>query len=245
MTVNDTKLNEGDALTAASINDRFTAFAGVGQGVNQLATDDIARKAIGPYHVQGLVSTGDLPNLSPGLAIEVATATTVDMSSAVYPVWTPITDGVTPAQITWDSTAGIPGDSSTITGFLVMFNIEVRHVYESPLRATDRRPEAAFGARIAIRDSGGSWAGVPRTHRFLSHTEIDQKNGTSAPIDDVFWPHHRDVSIKTLITIDDGSALSGIRAEMTYNEVKLALVNTPYAQFLRYNLSILPLFGAR
>jgi len=244
MSVNDLKLNEGDAITAASINDRFTRFAGSGQGVNQLATDDIDRKALGPYHTAGLVAVNELPGLSPGLTVEVATSTIANMTSAVYPNWTPVTDGSTPASITWTSTAGIPGGSTVVTGFLAMFNIEIQYVYESANRPTDQRPDAAFGARLAVRDSGGSWSGLDRTVRFLSHAHIDQKESAGSGTQDIYWRSYHDLSIKSFISAADGTPLSGIRAEMTYNEIKLSVVNTPYAAFLRYNLSIMPLLGA-
>jgi hypothetical protein len=246
MSVNSTRLQEGDALTAASLNDKLDEFSNATKGVNAITTDDIARKSLGPYHTEGLVDVGYLSGWShTPPRIEVATSTMADLTSAVHPNWTVLTDGSTPAQITWTSAVGVPGGApSNIRGFLALANVEMRHVYEDALAPSAPTVEPpSFGLRFAVRQGvSGTWVGVDRTERFRSNA---YNENTTTSRDSAYHPSYFDIPLKSFLFADDASPMSGIRVEMCFNTPWTgAPTNTPYAHFLRYNLSVIPLFGA-
>ena len=62
MPINYDPLDEGDALNAASLNGRFTAAGGAGQGVNNLAQADLERKALRQEHLPNIITASDFPN---------------------------------------------------------------------------------------------------------------------------------------------------------------------------------------
>jgi len=249
MSVNSTRLQEGDALTAASLNDKLDEFSNAAKGVNAITTDDIARKSLGPYHTEGLVDISAVSGWShTPPRIEVATSTMADLTSAVYPNWTVLTDGSTPAQITWTGAVGIPqspaGPPVNIRGFLALANVEMRHVYEdalAPGAPTSEPP--SFGLRFAVRQfPGGTWVGVDRTERFRSNAFNEN---TTVARDSAYHPSYFDIPLKSFLFYGDAYPMSGIRVEMCFNTPWTgAPTNTPYAHFLRYNLSVIPLYGA-
>lgn len=62
MPINYNKLNEGDKLDAASLNSRFDALGGAGQGVNNLGQEDLERNALRATHTPSLITASDFPN---------------------------------------------------------------------------------------------------------------------------------------------------------------------------------------
>jgi len=68
---------------------------------------------------------------------------------------------------------------------------------------------------------------------------------TTVARDAAYHPSYFDIPLKSFLYADDASPMSGIRVEMCFNTPWTgAPTTTPYVHFLRYNLSIIPLFGA-
>ena len=78
MPINYDRLDEGDKLDAASINDRLSATGGAAQGVNNLGQADIEKRALRQEHLPSVLTTSDFPN---GL---VKLAPITALSSAPY-----------------------------------------------------------------------------------------------------------------------------------------------------------------
>jgi len=62
MPINYDKLEEGDALTAASLNSRLTSAGGAGQGVNNITQADIERQALRSEQLPSIITNSDFPN---------------------------------------------------------------------------------------------------------------------------------------------------------------------------------------
>ena len=62
MPINYNKLDEGDQLNAASLNDRFSSIGGAATGVNNLGQEDLERLALRRNHVPSLITSASFPN---------------------------------------------------------------------------------------------------------------------------------------------------------------------------------------
>lgn len=103
MPINYNKLDEGDKLDAASLNDRFTSVGGAGQGVNNLGQADLDKRALRQEHLPNVITAADFPN---GLAARGPT-TVFGLTEGHYKVYDNcLNEGVLPATYQNFSTAG-------------------------------------------------------------------------------------------------------------------------------------------
>jgi len=227
MSINDTRFDEDDTFTAARLNDRFALFAGAGAGVNGITAADIQRNSL--LEVPSLIPRSTLNPSPPRISVDPAGEHTY---INVHPAWTVVTDGATPAQMTWTNTdLGMAG-AQRIAAILVLANVEVRRIYTTDSPAVGGQT-AAFA--LQYLSTAGTWTTLMHTERFMEMILTYAATNAYRTL----W---KDVPIRTLLTTTEAAAMRGVRIVTAVNS--FGAVTAPEHALWRYNLSVIPLHSA-
>lgn len=228
---------DGDAFTAASLNG---AFADLKADVDEAPGSAIEPSSLSWLHLPPLVGEDELgAGSAPGIAVSGGLNGEHDYT-AVYDTFAPVTDGVTPALVTF---APLDLDANTrgITALLVLCNVEVVRAHEDNAGAGEPEKFAA-ALRIAYRDGLSNWKGIARTERFVSG-DADPSATGNASYDKVY----KDAAIREIIDVDvtGSDSVSGVRLEAAFADRLSGAIATFETSLFRYNLTVLPLFGEK
>lgn len=259
MAVNFTRIAEGAAFTAASLNSRFTALK---DHINALDPSDLQRYALGAEHVDDTV-IGD-PNSDIAGTIE-SQATGFRQYTNLYPgyntdtyvdpptggsgntEWNLVTDGTRDAQLTW-TRIGLTS-SSNPAGLLVLANVERVMINMNTIGGVaDRAVSVAFA--LMYRDSSDDWNIIPRTERFISGEIVTSSDGAGGGSVNWVYGYH-DVAIRCLITHVDAEIpqgyIKGVQLVCALNRnsgVSPAAYSSAGYSLRHFNLSVVPLRAA-
>lgn len=215
--INISPIEEGDPITAASLNTRFTEIAA---GVNGLPEYSNLPGAFNKSHLPVLVPAS-IGAQTVIIDNEVATDAAY-IANAAYPVMDVITDGVDTLQMTW---AGPVAFDMTVTpkiaGIMVLFNIQLGDFV--PISIVEKT-FAVFALEVY---DGVAWGVLNRTIRFIFASPFQTNN-------------FQDVSIRTLLSADDLVEL-GITDCLGVRAVAASYPLATDLDLYGANLSIIPL----
>jgi len=221
-------VDDQDALTAASLNSRFSTLR---TGILALPEYAVKDRGLGPDHLPSLVIG---INASPGLTRRFDVTPPYTASPAAYPGWgvdadwavvddgsggTTINSG--PLQITFDTIQLGMSNASRIGAMMVFYNLSL------PIPSnTDR-----FYFCLQYRDTGAAWRTIRNTEIVVNPGRmLNTINGTGATLD---------IPFNTILREDEiGEEFNGLRVAHT--------TATPAAQYRinKASFTIIPLHTA-
>ena len=247
MPISYSRLSNGDAFDADSLNDRFSS---VESSLNSLTKADVQDAAFGREHLPGI--TTSTPQTQ---AVQVTGGSpyhTYTRSNAAYPgwgassgSWTVIDSsggggGGTDLEVTLTSTptSGVTTDYK-YGGVLVLMNVQVRSLMDT----AGSIAQDLFYVIVAIQVYAGStWYHLNRTERYLSGDRINGLTGTAAETKQLWY----DIPVRTVIKASDvaNNSITKVRGVVG---IALAQATAPSANHrLRLNrctLTAIPLHG--
>lgn len=239
--IDDVQFLEGDAIAAASLNDRFDEIA---DGIDDLPVYAIHENTLKNVHLPSFVPS----DVTPGALQTSLTASSFVKGISDYPTWSVLSDGGDDLAVEWPSavTLGMGNATYRTAGVLVLANILVRNACNT----LEGVPAGAVGLVVQITDDGVTWTNVDRTTRWLrpydgkkwySFLQTDPDFGTP---DAVFsYPYFElPVAIRTYINIDDIASLKGVRIAYSSDNWIFAAVggNLGNVVFRECNLTVIP-----
>lgn len=189
--INYTPIEEGDNITAASLQTRFVEIE---NGFADFPRDSLDVNALRHEHLPSFIPESPSP-LNGGESLDITASFALALGAAVPAV---ITDGVTPLEFNWFPSTVLLGMSnilSKVSSILVLFNVQFQNL--EPVN-----PLTTLEFRIQYANALGVWTDIPRTNREVARY---------APDADTLFPY-QSLSIYTLIKPSDTAILTGIRA---------------------------------
>lgn len=224
MSVEWTKISEGDAVTDQKLNNTFASDL-ASAGVNALAADDIARGALRFENLGGSVGQTEVAGLTPssGTLTINPTGTTIAVT-ATHPTFAAI-DG-TNLDITFTAMDLGMAETERVAAILVLCDLEVQRATYSAGSA----PENCAAARIEWYD-GSSWNAIGRSERSIPCYHYGTNNQET----------YRTISIRTLITDTDigASQISKIRPAACFNPGSGTVSSGQSVTFRRCRITVL------
>jgi len=255
MPINYNKLDEGDKLDAASLNSRFDAIGGAGQGVNSLGQEDLERNALRNAHTPSLITSSDFPNglskvgfagvaetyattLNPGVVgVPAGYLTTFGAAAPNAPYgpvvgdtgWRiPATNNVIAdaAEITFPTITVTPTYIGDYEGFLVRLGIALDGIDPTDDVQNGHSPSVVIG--IGWMDGGGTRRVINRSIRWC-HIQ----NRVKGSLDTFTFIKQEDIGAGV-----DIQSVFGVIAGANKN---IAVATSPAPKITFYNLSLIPI----
>tara|TARA_R110002020_G_scaffold300246_1_gene515892 strand:- start:155 stop:883 length:729 start_codon:yes stop_codon:yes gene_type:complete len=233
-------LGDGQALDAASLNDRFTVGGGSHQGaINDLTTNAPAPGALNANHLPSMFIAQGQVNI--GAAVHAYT-----FAAYPYPgTWAVLTQG---AALMVEPSAGVSYDlnAGECKGVLVMADLNVVLISDAGVAAPDfyYEDDAAVFV-IEVRETGGgAWVPIKRTLRWVHSGIVPNPNAGTPNINGK--NHLYRVPIRALIRHGgDVNAFNAVRVRISVLSDSARAAGSPTVTMRECQLSALVLRSGR
>jgi len=210
MPITYSRISNGDAFDASSLN---TSFSSIETSLNGLTQADVAPETFGRDHLPGLVVAVPTP-ISQVAVVEYTRA------NAAYVGWghTPVTDwdtintnggagGGTDLELT---ISAVDPTDSKYGGVLVFLNAQVQALRDFPSSGPGEPQNEFFGIFAIQVYAGSSWFHLARTERYVRGDILTGATAATQSLQSLFF----DIPIRTLIRASDVSnnSITKIRA---------------------------------
>ena len=228
MSVDLTRLDDGAAFEAASLNALFTAFE---TGVTTLTEDALADRCFRQFHLPSGV-----PAVMGTHTVTVGDDGVLQAYAPALNTWVPVTDFTSGAALelifSGNVALGMVAPDYT-RSILALADVEIWQITGGAAA-----PLQCVSLAFALRDSVGAWATLTRSARPLSRDSTATPGASSGAT----LTQYR-IPLATLITTTDLSTISGVRVEIsTQDSTGLWIGATVSTK--RGRLSVLPRRGA-